>query len=180
MKKKIRNYVMALLAVVLCVNLSSCNKDDEGKNWAPVNKTWTQIMILVQVQDAEGNDLLNSKNAASIVNQGITATFMGVTYKLNENYKIDPSTNKAEGFFISEYGDQPSLLSFGYTAVTKIFSEDLVIDWGDGTTFTVTIRNDVVTNDGNTPYNKLEFFINGESRELNYIPFSLVKNPKKN
>lgn len=30
MKKKIGNYVMALLAVVLCVNLSGCNKDDEG------------------------------------------------------------------------------------------------------------------------------------------------------
>lgn len=74
-----RNLLHLILLTVLCF-LTACNGSTEASydlNWTP-----QPVNVLVDLQDKQGNDLLNARTQGNILGQDISMVFNNVAYEL--------------------------------------------------------------------------------------------------
>ena len=86
------------------------------------------------VTDKKGNDLLNPNYSGNILNNNITVTYNGLSYKSNgiELRLLLPSPLAIRNTY-SEYLNK-YLLTFGeFSPIDSFKNETFTIDWGDGT-----------------------------------------------
>lgn len=180
MKKKIGNYVMALLAVVLCVNLSSCNKDDEG------GYVWdvAPLGITIVVEDENGNNLLDPSVPGNIVSEDIRAIYKGEVYE-KDALAQNPQSKAIPAIFRGLYTVEPIqnsyyCLRFGdFKGSGKYDNEEVTIEWYDGTkdTFRFSAWTNAV--DQKDPIFYRNYWLNGKDCGNNDGVFKLIKSPKK-
>jgi hypothetical protein len=138
--------------IIVCTLVAiSCNKEIV---------TWdiTPVGIEIAVTNDNGASLIDSLASS------VTATFMGETYNLTDrrgedivsSNPSDPMSPTWYGFAI--YGQK---IYFGEFPGTDTFNnENLIIDWGDSTKDTITIRN--IVHDTDSCWVDRAYYLNGE------------------
>ena len=128
---KMRNLNIVLGLVLL---LAACdNENDRIVDWAPVD-------ISITATDMYGNDLLDPLSNSSIV-YGTTLTFKNKTYEVE--YDIINHYDGAKAYMPYMYGLQLDTTRVGEERLCRLLfgeidggadmDEDLVINWGNGT-----------------------------------------------
>ncbi len=144
----------AILLMATCLGggfvLGSCSSDEESDDiWLT---DWNPVEISIKVNDAQGNNLLDSTDVAHYIADGATATFMGKTYDLGSLTEKE-NTNKSglkvympkwDGFRIEMYPDFNTkdgyeyMLVFGEIDGARDMHENLTITWKDGSKDVIT------------------------------------------
>ncbi len=125
-----------LAGLILLMSVSACDDDNNGGvivDWAPVG-------ISITATDSNGNDLLNPQSNSSILD-GTSLTFKEKTYEVS--YDFMNHFEGAKAYMPHMYGLQlDTVRTNGNTLCRMLFgeidggadmNEDLVINWGDGT-----------------------------------------------
>ena len=136
-------------AIVASLSFTSCDKINSYGNW---EVDWSPVELMIKVQDAAGNDLLDPDNPANAID-GTTITFGGETYESSRewyetgNPYTKPQTKtylaRLYGLFLSQEnkllrnGSEDFILYFGEIDGAADMDEDLVITWPDKTTDTI-------------------------------------------
>lgn len=164
MKRLLSRLTAFAAAVIMAASCLNLNNDGP--------QTIYPIYFCFSVSDASGMNLMDTTRCDYVKTHDITATFRGKTYRLDE----DPVESKASsvypavmyGLRIQEmvwyqqyYG---YVLYFGQLAGdVDYLNEDLVIDWGDGTSDTITVYNKIgLDENGNTAVQEAYMLLNGE------------------
>lgn len=99
---------------------------------------WEPVVLYVQVQDSDGNDLLDPENDNSWL-EGTTVTYYGVVVDLDTTPLTKDVLVVYHGFQLEKYKDGKYALSFGEFNGAKEYKDaEFFIGWPDG-------RTDVIT-----------------------------------
>lgn len=131
MTHKIAHIFTALFCAFL---LMGCQEKIQTSSWAeePI-----PIEIKISVSDTEGNNMLDPTKVSNISSNVITASFLGNSYLRDSAPK-----NGISLWTVNSEDNKPHVLVFGQISGGKnLENEPLVIDWGDGTSDTITIYN---------------------------------------
>lgn len=128
-----KHYLLA--GLILLMSVSACD-DNDGLivDWAPVS-------ISITVTDSNGNDLLNPQSNSNILD-GTSLTFKEKTYEVS--YDFMNHFEGAKAYMPTMYGLQLDTARTDGNALCRLLfgeidggadmNEDLVINWGNGTT----------------------------------------------
>lgn len=177
-----RRILYIAFAAVLCGMVSSCAVSDNEsyRNW-----TWdiAPISPMIYLSDSDGIDMLSPADSLLDFSK-VCVEFRGETYHIPEwEYGPDVVLTSRGGTKSDQMGLGLDLttdsygkwiLSFGdLDGTVKIDNEDLVINWGDGTSNTITIYNDVSWED-ERPVVDRKFYIDGKM-QVDIAVFKFVK-----
>ena len=131
MVKRILKITAVMLSTLL---LWGCEEKISTSSWGEMP---IPIEIRIAVSDKEGNNMLDPTKASNISSNEISASFLGGTYLRDASPK-----NGISLWTVKDNNDNPHVLVFGnIPGATNLDSVPLVIDWGDGTSDTITIYN---------------------------------------
>ncbi len=177
-----------LLVLALPFLLASCSKDNQEDYYIA---DFAPVLFNIEVIDAAGNNLLDTTSVAydeEFANNS-SITIQGKTYHLGETVKTDisPSTRALyvpfRGMTLEKKQDKYLVVIGPFHGDEKWKSENLDIDWGDGTKDNIKFTYLVHFNSKNGEFTreKVEYLFNGTDstvsfREKGYI--TLVKAKK--
>lgn len=173
--KRILSLLVASAAVLSCSVMGS---DDVIYDIAPINP-------YIYVYDSDGRNLLapGASEEESLDVSRVTATWRGNTYKVEQpdgGYGDDVTTKFYRPYFyglrveMDRYGK--CMFSFGeLDGMEEIDNEDLVINWGDGTSDTMTIFNKFKWKADGSPSITRRFYVNGQKQDSDIAVFTFVK-----
>ena len=129
-----KRYLTYAFGAILCVLLLwGC----DGKEYASWVDEPLPIEIRITVSDNDGNNMLDPTKASNISANEISASFLGTTYLRDSSPK-----NGISLWTMKDDDDKPHVLVFGQISGSRSLENiPLVIDWGDGTSDTITIYN---------------------------------------
>ena len=128
-------YHNLLAGLILLMSVSACDDDNGGRivDWAPV-------CISITATGSNGNDLLNPQNNNNIL-EVTSLTFKEKTYEVS--YDLMNHFEGAKAYMPQMYGLQLDTVRTNGNAQCRLLfgeidggadmNEDLVINWGDGT-----------------------------------------------
>ena len=129
------------ISIAILLMISACSGDDNTAKEQPLSHPLPFNLLFI-VQDADGNDLLDAKMPGNILSQPIKAIYNGKELPLDSMKDKWVPTNPIQinfsGLTLHEGGDS-YYLEFGLFDSQKDYkNETFIIDWGDGSTTTVT------------------------------------------
>lgn len=139
------------------------------------------ITLRIYRSDADGNDSLNPDVNAEGFDPGkVTVVWEGKTYRVEESEDSGVSPMTYLPIF---YGLRLSTDNFGkwyfwfgeLSGEDDIDNKDLVIDWGDGTSDTITVYNRLKWKVNGEPSITRRFYINGVKQNSDIPVFKFVK-----
>ena len=175
--KRIFNILTAAVLVMSCSVVNS----DMVYDIAP-------IVSYIYLEDSDGQNMLdpNTREESFDISQ-ISAEFRGQTYA------VDMSRFNETGAWISTKAYMPQfsglmlqvdrygkwMISFGELDGTEdIDNENLVINWGDGSSNTITIFNNFRWKWDGSPVITRRFYVDGKKQDTDIAVFKFVKNKK--
>ena len=175
--KRIFNILTAAVLVMSC----SVENSDMVYDIAP-------IVSYIYLEDSDGHNMLDpdAREESFDISQ-ISAEFRGQTYA------VDMSRFNETGAWISTKAYMPQfsglmlqvdrygkwMISFGELDGTEnIANENLVINWGDGSSNTITIFNNFRWKWDGSPVITRRFYVDGKKQDTDIAVFKFVKNKK--
>lgn len=152
-------------------NIPGNGEDDPSYNDWLVD--YNPIQFVITVCDAEGNDLLNSTTPNALSLADIKMLYNGEIYTLN-NEEVATRAYMPTFYGLKLVGSEVRReLWIGEFAGDEFFDNiDITIDWGDGTSNTITLYNKIVAPfDGETHIDR-RFYLDGEQIESSKILFT--------
>ncbi|MBQ5727120.1 MAG: hypothetical protein IIV58_06630 [Alistipes sp.] len=152
-------------------NIPGNGEDDPSYNDWLVD--YNPIQFVIMVCDAEGNDLLNSSTPNALSLADIKMLYNGEIYTLN-NEEVATRAYMPTFYGLKLVGSEVRReLWIGEFAGDEFFDNiDITIDWGDGTSNTITLYNKIVAPfDGETHIDR-RFYLDGEQIESSKILFT--------
>lgn len=171
--RKLRNI---LLLALTCLPVLSCSVLGSDMLYDIAG-----ITLRIYRSDADGNDSLNPDvNAEGFDTGKVTVVWEGKTYRVEESEDSGVSPMTYLPIF---YGLRLSTDNFGkwyfwfgeLSGEDDIDNKDLVIDWGDGTSDTVTVYNRLKWKVNGEPSITRRFYINGVKQNSDIPVFKFVK-----
>lgn len=123
-----------IFGTILCVLILWGCESKEYTSWVdgPL-----PIEVRITVSDNDGNNMLDPTKTSNISSNVISAAFLGSTYLRDSSPK-----NGISLWTMKDANDEPHVLVFGQISGSRTLENiPLVIDWGDGTSDTITIYN---------------------------------------
>ena len=170
--KTIRSFCNVLLAMVV-ITMSACSNNDNTAEEPPLPDPLPFNFLFI-VQDADGNDLLDAKMPGNVLSQPIKDIYNGKELPLDSMKDKwvpgSPVDITFSGLTLHEGGDS-YYLEFGLFDSQKDYkNETFIIDWGDGSTTTVTFsRYYDRTPTGEKKDFHYEVLVNGKQKETDWI-----------
>ena len=183
-----KRLLIILLGLTLSFAVVSCEsnggkeniEDNTGDNpsedpddpWADWIVEYYPFPIIVSVCDAEGNDLLDSASPNAINLEGIKMLYNGEEYTLN---KEQSSTRAWPADFYGiklEYNttkERYELWMGEFEGGDFYDNVDIIIDWGDGSSDTITLYNKIVAPYDGDFHIDQRFYLNGEQVEYYHV-----------
>ena len=161
------------ISIAILFMISACSGDDNTAE-EPPHPDPLPFNLLFIVQDADGNDLLDAKTPGNILSQPIKAIYNGKELPLDSMKDKwvpgSPVDITFSGLTLHEGGDS-YYLEFGLFDSQKDYkNETFIIDWGDGSTTTVTFsRYYDRTPTGEKKDFHYEVLVNGKQKETDWI-----------
>ena len=161
------------ISIAILFMISACSGDDNTAEELPLNHPLPFNFLFI-VQDADGNDLLDASTTGNILSQPITAIYNGKELPLDSMKDKwvpgSPVDITFSGLTLHEGGDS-YYLEFGLFDSQKDYkNETFIIDWGDGSTTTVTFsRYYDRTPTGEKKDFHYEVLVNGKQKETDWI-----------
>ena len=161
------------ISIAILLMISACSGDDNTAEELPLNHPLPFNFLFI-VQDADGNDLLDAKTPGNILSQPIKAIYNGKELPLDSMKDKwvpgSPVDITFSGLTLHEGGDS-YYLEFGLFDSQKDYkNETFIIDWGDGSTTTVTFsRYYDRTPTGEKKDFHYEVLVNGKQKETDWI-----------
>ena len=125
MKSNMKRIISALILAAAVLSVNSCRIID----WAPIN-------LRVQVQDSEGNDLLDPENDNTWL-LGTTISFRGITVDLEETNITEPESKEYGPIIYSGFRLEKGVdcweLVFGEFDGGDEYDDTFMINWPDRT-----------------------------------------------
>ena len=161
------------ISIAILFMISACSGDDNTDE-EPPHPDPLPFNFLFIVQDADGNDLLDAKMPGNVLSQPIKAIYNGKELPLDSMKDKwvpgSPVDITFSGLTLHEGGDS-YYLEFGLFDSQKDYkNETFIIDWGDGSTTTVTFsRYYDRTPTGEKKDFHYEVLVNGKQKETDWI-----------
>ena len=161
------------ISIAILFMISACSGDDNTAEELPLNHPLPFNFLFI-VQDADGNDLLDAKMPGNVLSQPIKAIYNGKELPLDSMKDKwvpgSPVDITFSGLTLHEGGDS-YYLEFGLFDSQKDYkNETFIIDWGDGSTTTVTFsRYYDRTPTGEKKDFHYEVLVNGKQKETDWI-----------
>ena len=161
------------ISIAILFMISACSGDDNTAE-EPTHTDPLPFNFLFIVQDADGNDLLDAKMPGNVLSQPIKAIYNGKELPLDSMKDKwvpgSPVDITFSGLTLHEGGDS-YYLEFGLFDSQKDYkNETFIIDWGDGSTTTVTFsRYYDRTPTGEKKDFHYEVLVNGKQKETDWI-----------
>lgn len=161
------------ISIAILFMISACSGDDNTSEEPPLPDPLPFNFLFI-VQDADGNDLLDAKMPGNILSQPIKAIYNGKELPLDSMKDKwvpgSPVDITFSGLTLHEGGDS-YYLEFGLFDSQKDYkNETFIIDWGDGSTTTVTFsRYYDRTPTGEKKDFHYEVLVNGKQKETDWI-----------
>ena len=172
--KRIFNILTAAVLVMSCSVVNS----DMVYDIAP-------IVSYIYLEDSDGQNMLdpNTREESFDISQ-ISAEFRGVTYAVDMSCFNEAGTGISTKAYmpqfsglmlqVDRYGKW--MISFGeLDGMENIDNENLVINWGDGTTNTITIFNHFRWKVNGSPAITRRFYVDGIKQDSDIAVFKFVK-----
>ena len=166
MKKNI--FTSALVAVVLTMGFTSCEKDN-GEELRELDIS--PITALLIVENAEGQNLLDPNTPNNFVGDTIIAEWMGKTYVMTDTVPINSETARTRAIGTYMYGliyllieDSIPALYFGQINATAHYDDEpATIHWPDGSTDVISITASYKWSEKKGPHDFVrKFKLNGK------------------
>ena len=168
-----KKFFSIFISIAILLMISACSGDDNTAEELPLNHPLPFNFLFI-VQDADGNDLLDAKTPGNILSQPIKAIYNGKELPLDSMKDKwvpgSPVDITFSGLTLHEGGDS-YYLEFGLFDSQKDYkNETFIIDWGDGSTTTVTFsRYYDRTPTGEKKDFHYEVLVNGKQKETDWI-----------
>ena len=168
-----KKFFSIFISIAILLMISACSGDDNTAEELPLNHPLPFNFLFI-VQDADGNDLLDAKIPGNILSQPIKAIYNGKELPLDSMKDKwvpgSPVDITFSGLTLHEGGDS-YYLEFGLFDSQKDYkNETFIIDWGDGSTTTVTFsRYYDRTPTGEKKDFHYEVLVNGKQIETYWI-----------
>ena len=168
-----KKFFSIFISIAILLMISACSGDDNTAEELPLNHPLPFNFLFI-VQDADGNDLLDAKTPGNILSQPIKAIYNGKELPLDSMkdkwVPANPIQINFSGLTLHEGGDS-YYLEFGLFDSQKDYkNETFIIDWGDGSTTTVTFsRYYDRTPTGEKKDFHYEVLVNGKQIETYWI-----------
>ena len=168
-----KKFFSIFISIAILLMISACSGDDNTAEELPLNHPLPFNFLFI-VQDADGNDLLDAKIPGNILSQPIKAIYNGKELPLDSMKDKwvpgSPVDITFSGLTLHEGGDS-YYLEFGLFDSQKDYkNETFIIDWGDGSTTTVTFsRYYDRTPTGEKKDFHYEVLVNGKQKETDWI-----------
>ena len=168
-----KKFFSIFISIAILLMISACSGDDNTAEELPLNHPLPFNFLFI-VQDADGNDLLDAKMPGNILSQPIKAIYNGKELPLDSMKDKwvpgSPVDITFSGLTLHEGGDS-YYLEFGLFDSQKDYkNETFIIDWGDGSTTTVTFsRYYDRTPTGEKKDFHYEVLVNGKQKETDWI-----------
>lgn len=139
-----KKFFSLFISIAILLMISACSGDDNTAKEQPLIHPFPFNFLFI-VQDAEGNDLLDAKTPGNILSQPIKAIYNGKELPLDSMkdkwVPASPVDINFSGLTLHEGGDS-YYLEFGlFDSLKDYKNETFIIDWGDGSTTTVTFSH---------------------------------------
>ena len=168
-----KKFFSIFISIAILLMISACSGDDNTAEELPLNHPLPFNFLFI-VQDADGNDLLDAKMPGNVLSQPIKAIYNGKELPLDSMKDKwvpgSPVDITFSGLTLHEGGDS-YYLEFGLFDSQKDYkNETFIIDWGDGSTTTVTFsRYYDRTPTGEKKDFHYEVLVNGKQKETDWI-----------
>lgn len=168
-----KKFFSIFISIAILLMISACSGDDNTSEELPLNHPLPFNFLFI-VQDADGNDLLDAKTPGNILSQPIKAIYNGKELPLDSMkdkwVPANPIEINFSGLTLQEGGDS-YYLEFGlFDSLKDYKNETFIIDWGDGSTTTVTFsRYYDRTPTGEKKDFHYEVLVNGKQKETDWI-----------
>lgn len=168
-----KKFFSIFISIAILLMISACSGDDNTAEELPLNHPLPFNFLFI-VQDADGNDLLDAKTPGNILSQPIKAIYNGKELPLDSMKDKwvpgSPVDITFSGLTLHEGGDS-YYLEFGlFDSLNDYKNETFIIDWGDGSTTTVTFsRYYDRTPTGEKKDFHYEVLVNGKQKETDWI-----------
>lgn len=168
-----KKFFSIFISIAILLMISACSGDDNTAEELPLNHPLPFNFLFI-VQDADGNDLLDAKTPGNILSQPIKAIYNGKELPLDSMkdkwVPANPIEINFSGLTLQEGGDS-YYLEFGlFDSLKDYKNETFIIDWGDGSTTTVTFsRYYDRTPTGEKKDFHYEVLVNGKQKETDWI-----------
>lgn len=168
-----KKFFSIFISIAILLMISACSGDDNTAEELPLNHPLPFNFLFI-VQDADGNDLLDAKTPGNILSQPIKAIYNGKELPLDSMkdkwVPANPIQINFSGLTLHEGGDS-YYLEFGlFDSLNDYKNETFIIDWGDGSTTTVTFsRYYDRTPTGEKKDFHYEVLVNGKQKETDWI-----------
>ena len=168
-----KKFFSIFISIAILLMISACSGDDNTAEELPLNHPLPFNFLFI-VQDADGNDLLDAKTPGNILSQPIKAIYNGKELPLDSMkdkwVPANPIEINFSGLTLQEGGDS-YYLEFGlFDSLKDYKNETFIIDWGDGSTTTVTFsRYYDRTPTGEKKDFHYEVLVNGKQIETYWI-----------
>lgn len=160
------------LGLMLALLLGACGK--KGENPEPPIVDFTPINLVIEVLDADGNDLVNPNHPNSIVKSSVRAEVEGKFFDLQsssyayENRKPTPEALRAylPMWYGLSYAEQraegrPWVLVIGEFDGSESITREVKLHWEDGTTSLLKYSNKVEYNAKGYPKVERHYYLDG-------------------
>lgn len=120
-----------LFIAVLCAGMAASCDDDNNEVMETNLYPWH---VQLSVEDRSGNDLLDPENENAISGEGLTLTYKGEKYHLQESAtETRAYMPRWNGITRKKIDGQGYVLSIGEFGPDFDKDETMTLDWGDGT-----------------------------------------------
>ena len=163
-----RIFASSLVAVVLTMGFTSCDKDNGDRLW-----DWdiSPITALLIVENADGQNLLDPNTPNNFVGDTIIAEWMGKTYAMTDTIPINSETARTRAIGTYMYGlvyllieDSIPALYFGQIDGAGHYDDEpATIHWPDGSTDVISITASYKWSEKKGPHDFVrKFKLNGK------------------
>lgn len=144
--------IAAIIAIVLCVALNGCNKEDDMSKLDEGGKILYSLEL--KIVDKNGAEIIAQDGGIDKIKDLVSIEYKGKEYspqELSSNPYVNPKMNPV--FSIMPYGQSPRYLCFGLFSLQSIKGNVwFTIKWKDGSKDVVEITESS---------GKVEFYMNG-------------------
>lgn len=171
-------FTMISAAAALCLLAASCSVmgSDYLSDISP-------IVLQIYLSDEDGANLLDPELKDNPVHvKDISATFRGRTFSVGAADGGDIDTRGVTFYpeqtglrLVTDFYGNYMLLFGAIDGQENLDNEDLVLNWGDGTSDVITIFNNFRWKSNGSPSITRRFYVNGEKQESDIATFRLVR-----
>lgn len=153
---------MTLCLLCGVASFVACSNDNEPES-GNIIYDFNPINLIVFVEDAEGNDLLNPATPGSIAEQGIVAFYQDIAYRK------DSVVKQTKDYYARFMGLQTGVNESGRYYLTvgefdgseNVQDAKVTIDWNDGTKDELSYSNKITYNQKGEATVDRAFYLNG-------------------